>query len=409
MQNQSEAAYFIGVLLGRGSIENSEKHLSKGKPFGKYVLRIPSFRHTPLGKAIIETLLRHRKGLASKDIIQNSPELKANPTISARMVGQFCGIRLRNWHPISLEVSRPLLARKKTKWKINYVKLAKKYLTEQQKYFERNQRSLGFVLTHLQETLKDFSVHIYILPPQPGAFNMEYFSIECHMPPGLFNMLNKKYGLSLGDAYRHLTLPKAIVDYSLGEKRDFVRGLADATAHFDQGPYWYGNGKRGLWQVRITLLADSKPELAVQICRLLQEDLDLPVLSINWIEGDMPEKKDYRGGRERHIILWVANIRKHFPSPFFRNEWKEEFLERCWQEDKKTLRNIVGTRRRNIKNLLSKCPRTSDQLEYSTACISYGCKRPEKSDTFTKQTLIQRKATRKKGSTKEKREIVKKG
>jgi len=159
------------------------------------------------------------------------------------------------------------------------------------------------------------------------------------------------------------------------EKREFIRGLADATAHFDKGPYWYGNGKEGLWQVRITLLADSKPELAVQLCRLLQEDLDLPVLSINWIEGDMPAKKEYRGGRERHIILWVLNIRRYFPTPFFRNEWKEEFLEECWHEDQKTLLNIVGKQRVIAKSILSKCPRTRDQLEYSTACISYGCQR----------------------------------
>ena len=371
-------AYFIGVLLGRGSIEHSEKHFAQGKPYGKYVLRIPSFKHTPLGKAIIETLLQHRKGLTSKDIISKSPRLSANPLITPRIVGQFCGIKLRYWHPISLEVSRPLLSKNQTRWKINYVTLAKKYLAEQEKYFERNQRSLNFVVTHLQNTLKHFSVHIDISSPEAGPFNMEYFSIECHMPPSVFDVLNKKYDLSLGDAYRHLILPKAILNYSLEEKQEFIRGLADATAHFDRGPYWYGNGKHGLWQVRITLLADSKPELAVQLCRLIQEDVNLPVLSINWIEGDMPKKKEYRGGRERHIILWVSNIRRHFSSPFFRNEWKEEFLEECWQEDKKTMKNIVGSKRRSIKNMLSKCPRTSDQLEYSTACLSYGCNRQKK-------------------------------
>jgi len=281
--------------------------------------------------------------------------------------------------------------------------LAKTYLREQQKYFVRNKRSLSFVLTHLQKTLKDFSVYIYPLPPEPRPFNMEYFSIECHMPPVSFVMLNKKYGLSFGDSYRHLTMPKPVLDYSIEEKREFVRGLADATAHFDQGPYWYGNGKTGLWQVRITFLADSKPELAVQLCHLLQEDLDLPVLSINWIKGDIPKKKDYRGGRERHIILWVSNIRKHFSAPFFRNEWKEEFLEECWQEDKKTLKNLVGTRRRNVKNILSKCPRTANQLEYSTACISYGCNRQKNQlGASTVQTAFNRKATKKKKKTSKK-------
>lgn len=375
MQTQSEEAYFIGVLFGRGSIENSDKHISQNKPFGKYVLRVPSFKHTPLGKAVIETLLNYRNGLTSEEIIRNSPKLSANPNITAKTIGQLCGLRLKYWHPISLEVSKPLLARNQGKWKIHSFGLAKKYLEEQEKYFERNQRSLGFVLTHLQDTLKDFSVYIYVLPPEPGPFNMEYFSIECHMPPVSFTMLNKKYGLSLGDAYKHLTLPKAVQNYSIDEKQEFIRGLADATAHFDKGPYWYGDGKEGLWQVRIALLADSKPELSVQLCRLIQEDLNLPVLSINWIEGDMPGKKKYRGGRERHIILWVSNIRKYFPSPFFRNEWKEEFLEECWQEDKKTLSNIVGRRRVITKTILSKCPRTSEQLEYSTACISYGCRR----------------------------------
>jgi hypothetical protein len=375
LQTQSEEAYFIGVLLGRGSIENSDKYISQNKPFGKYVLRVPSFRHTPLGKTIIETLLKYRQGLTSEEIICKSPKLSANPNITVKTVGQFCGVRLKHWHPISLQVSRPLLTRNQGKWKIHYFNLANKYLEEQEKYFERNKRSLDFVLTHLQNTLKDFSVYINIQPPEPGPFNMEYFSIECHMPPVSFTMLNKKYGLSFGDAYKHLKLPKTVKNYSSAEKQEFIRGLADATAHFDKGPYWYGDGKEGLWQVRIALLADSKPELGVQLCHLLQEDLNLPVLSINWIKGDMPEKKEYRGGRERHVILWVANIRKYFPSPFFRNTWKEEFLEQCWQEDKKTLANIVGKRRIITKSILSKCPRTPYQLEYSTACTSYGCHR----------------------------------
>lgn len=375
MQNQSEEAYFIGILLGRGSIENSDRYISQNKPFGKYILRIPSYEHTPLGKTIIETLLKHRDGLTSEEIIKNSSKLSANPNITAKTVGQFCGSRLKKWHPISLQVSRPLLTKSQGKWKICYYSLAGKYLQEQEKYFERNMRSLEFVLTHLQDSLKDFSVYINVLSPEPGPFNMEYFSIECHMPPGPFSMLNKKYDLSFGDAYRHLTLPRAVKGYSIEEKQEFIRGLADATAHFDRGPKWYGDGKNGLWQVRIALLADSKPELAVQLCQLLQEDLDLPVLSINWVGGDMPEKQEYRGGRERHVILWVSNIKKRFPSPFFRNSWKEEFLEKCWQEDKKTLANIVGKRRTNINKMLSKCPRTSDQPPYSTACTSYGCLR----------------------------------
>lgn len=397
LQQQSEEAYFMGVLLGRGSIEYSDKHFSQNKPFGKYVLRVPSFKHTPLGRAIIETLIAHPKGLNSKDIIENSPKLRANPNITPKMVGQFCGIRLQNWHPISLEVSKPLLVKKEKGWAVNYAALAKEYLEEQQKYFERNRRSLDFVLRYIQETLKGFSVNVYTLPPEPGPFNMEYFSIECHMAPVSFEMLNKKYGLSLGDAYKHLTLPKPIMHYSIEEKREFIRGLADSTAHFDQGPYWYGDGKKGLWQVRLTLLADSKPELAVQLCRLIQEELGLPVLSINWIEGDMPKKKEYRGGRERHIILWATNIRKCFPAPFFRNDWKEEFLEECWQEDRKTLRNIVGNKRRIVRNILATCPRTLDQLPYSTACIAYGCNRQKTKETdSTMQTVLDKTSRRNK-------------
>jgi hypothetical protein len=381
LSGESGEAYFIGVLLGRGSVENSDKHFATGRPFGKYVLRIPSFKHTPLGKAIIETLLQHENGLNSRNIIARSPKLMANPRITPQIVGQFCGQKLKNWHPISLIVSRPLLTRNKTRWKISNVDLAKRYLVEQEKYFERNQRSLSFVITHLQDTLKHFSVHIDVSSPEPGPFNMEYFSIGCHMPPKIFGLINKKYGLSLGDAYRYLVLPKSILEYSVEDKQEFIRGLADATAHFDQGPYWYGDGKKGLWQVRLTLLADSKPELAVQLCRLIQEDIGLPVLTINWIKGDIPEKKDYRGGRERHIILWVSNIRRNFPPPFFRNEWKEEFLEECWQEDQNTLKNVVGKRRRIVKNILSKCPRTKNQLSYSTACIAYGCTRQKNNNT----------------------------
>jgi len=400
LSSQSGEAYFIGVLLGRGSIENSDKHFADGTPYGKYVLRIPSFRHTPLGKSIIETLLQHKNGLNSKSVIAKSPELTANPLITSRVVGQFCGLRLKNWHPISLQVSRPLLTKEQTRWKISHVELAKRYLIEQHKYFERNQRSLNFVVTHLQDTLKHFSVHIHIRSPEAGPFNMEYFSIECHMPPSVFTMLNNKYELSLGDAYRHLILPKSILNYSVDEKQELIRGLADATAHFDKGPYWYGNGKEGLWQVRLTLLADSKPELAVQLCRLIQEDLDLPVLSINWIKGDMPRKKEYRGGRERHIILWVSNIRKHFPSPFFRNAWKEEFLEECWQEDKKIIKNVLGRKRRIVKNIISKCPRTSKQLEYSTACIAYGCVRQKKQPTTSLDVHLKRKSSKVKKSKK---------
>jgi hypothetical protein len=97
----------------------------------------------------------------------------------------------------------------------------------------------------------------------------------------------------------------------------------------------------------------------------------------------MPEKQKYRGGRERHIILWVANIRKYFPAPFFRNEWKEEFLEECWQEDQVTLNNVVGNKRRSVNNMLATCPRTANQKAYATACSIYKCKRqkPKGKDT----------------------------
>lgn len=375
MDAKSEEAYFIGVLLGRGSLGNSDKHLSQEKPFGKYVLRIPSFRHTPLGVAIIQTLLRHRNGLRAREIIEKNAKLQANPAVTPKVVGVICSKHLMNWHPISLHVSRPLLRKAKSIWKVDSRAWARRYLREQRKYLMRNQGSLKYVLTHLQETLKDFSVNIYVLPPEPGPFNMEYFLIECHMPPVSFDMLNNKYGLQLGDAYRHLALPKAVLDYKTAEKQEFIRGLADSTVHFNQAPYWYGDGKQGLWQVRLTFLADSRPELCVEICRLLQENLKIPVLSINWIKGDIPTKKDYRGGRERHIILFVHSIKTCFPRPFFRNEWKEEFLEDCWQKDKRTLLNIVGRKRKTMKNMLSECPRTSKQLVWSTACIRYGCQR----------------------------------
>lgn len=384
MPQASEEAYFIGLLIGRGSLEYSTIHFAQGTPYGKYVLRIPSYKYTLLGKAIIETLIDHPNGLDSQDIIDNSPKLKSKLSLTPKVVGIFCGRTLQKWHPISLGVSKSLLFRAGKKWVINDKTLAKRYLEEQEKYFERNRRSLDFVLNYIQETLKHFSVNISILPPELGPFNMEYFSIECHMPPVSFEMLNNKYGLSLGDAYKHLTLPTAIESFSIEEKREFIRGLADSTAHFDEGPPWYGNGKKGLWQVRLTLLADSRPELAVQICRLLQEDIGLPVLSINYIKGDMPAKMDYRGGRERHIIIWVANIRKHFPARFFRNDWKEEELEKNWQEDKGVLKQLVGQKRRSIKSMLSTCPRTSEQPPYASACLAHGCIRQKQKANSSK-------------------------
>jgi hypothetical protein len=379
------------LLIGRGSLENSTTLFAQSEPYGKYVLRVPSFKHSSLGKAIVQTLISHPNGLDSKEIIDKTPKLKANLSLTPKVVGQFCGRNLQNWHPISLEVSRPLLERKGKKWAISDKTLANRYLEEQEKYFERNKRSLDFVLNYIQDFLKQLSVNVYVLPPEPGPFNMEYFSIECHMPPVFFKMLNSKYGLSLGDAYRHLELPPPIACSSLEEKREFIRGLADSTAHFDLGPYWYGTGKKGLWQVRLTLLADSKPELAVQICRLLQEDIDLPVLSINPIEGDMPSKTKYRGGRERHIIIWVTNIRRHFPAPFFRNEWKEEFLEECWQEDQAVLKQLVGTKRRIVRRMLSTCPRTTEQPPYASFCIPHGCNRQNQKTKNSSQSVLTRK------------------
>jgi len=388
LTQKSEETYFVGLLIGRGSLEYSNTLFgAQGEPYGKYILRVPSLKYSTLGKAIIETLITHLNGLESSEIIDKTPRLKANLNLTPKIIGQFCGRNLQNWHPISLEVGKPLLTRKGKKWLINDKVLAAKYLEEQDKYFERNRGSLDFVLNYLQDFLKQLSVNISVLPPEPGPFNMEYFSIECSMPPVFFNMINLKYGFSLGDAYRHLLLPPAILSASIEEKREFIRGFADSTSHFDLGPYWYGTGKKGLWQVRLTLLADSKPEIAVQICRLLQEDVDLPVLSINPIEGDMPSKEEYRGGRERHIILWVANIRRHFPPPFFRSEWKEEFLEECWEQDQAILRQLVGNKRRTVKKMLSTCPRTKQQPPYASFCIPHGCKR-QNQNTHTTQNIL---------------------
>lgn len=194
--------------------------------------------------------------------------------------------------------------------------------------------------------------------PDPGysevvdGFNVTYCTIECKISPEMFKRLTT-YGIS-DDVYRQARIPNIILDYPRPLLHEFVRGVADTVATFDE---WHRRHR-----VQFSFIGDNW-HLPVDFCRLLQTALNIPVFYIEW-GGEYME----RGGRDHLVKAWVVNFcESNFPQPLFYNSTKQDEFQEYLEIDL----NELGRRRRPS---LQPCPVGRRSLGYARTCIRCGCR-----------------------------------
>lgn len=137
----------------------------------------------------------------------------------------------------------------------------------------------------------------------------------------------------LGDrnfSYRKSRIPRAILAASLDIKRTFIQGIADACSC----PTYSDRDQAGRCRICIDIPFDNWL-LPLEICRVLQEDLDVKVANILWGHPNVraPNELNSRSWAKEHRIRIFA---PEFEKVGFRFEFKTELLEEfCkWNERK---------------------------------------------------------------------------
>lgn len=373
MNNKREEAYFLGCLFMRGRISYSNTRREHGKAWGKYTIRVPVYKiYSPLSVELVKFLQEKEEGVKSKTIYEQFKAFSSD--ISPRLIGKYLS-KIKKWKPSGLQPNKTMLEKTAEGiWKISDDELVERYLDWQHKYQKQDYEAMKFVWNHLQETFSAFSnsFEISTIQREEGYFNMKYHVLSFEVPPLLFEKFNHEYGLEIGDIYRHIRMPKTIYTFSKEELLEFFRGMADISVHFDQAPRYYGNMKKGLWQMRFGVLSDN-PRFAVETCNLIQNNLKVPVLSINWaeltnIEGIKTAGFKYRGKRDIHIIVFCYNVYMCLTKRPFYHEWKlREFNEHI-KEDLVTIKGV-----KNL-SILDFCPRKKP-AKHAKICKKLGCKR----------------------------------
>lgn len=355
-----EEAYLLGCLYTRGSVEQTATGYS-------IKLRIPYHVYSPIGIYIVDALLAEKKQMALADI-EKLPKIQARRLTTADVSKALR--QVKKWYPPHKPSPQPLLSKDASnRWKIHNESLAEEYLDWQEKYKDRELKSVGFVLNHLRKTAAAITGNIKV-DYEPSAFHVRYATIDCEIPSLFFQRLKSDYSLDVGEIYKVARIPDRIKSFDIIGLQEFVRGCADAGAHFDRmTPWQIRKMKRAerLWHVRLGVV-NSNPALAFDYCRILQDKLHIPIFVINWAGIGDSRRTHIRGGRDHFAEFWVLNF-KDFPDPLFYNTWKQEEFKEHLSQDQSTLAKL------GMKSLadLRPCPRTTQLRKYMKSCLTLGC------------------------------------
>ena len=124
--------------------------------------------------------------------------------------------------------------------------------------------------------------------------------------------------------YDSFEIPKIIHELDKPAKIEFVRGIAD-TAGFAAAGQWHPSGMmRGYFEF------PNNWKLPVQLCNLLQDELDIPIQTMDWGLPNLrdPKMRKYKAGdetfgfKEHQLKLWADQ----FSKISFKLEFKQKFL-----------------------------------------------------------------------------------
>lgn len=190
-------------------------------------------------------------------------------------------------------------------------------------------------------------------------------------------------------AYTSSFVPTEIFESTTSIKKEFMRGVADASGGIARGTYIRDKdkGKR-----RVFIAVDNRNwHLPVQLCALLQDHLGIPVGEILWGHPNMrdpschhPKKPE---GREHQIRIFS----EAFEPIGFNLPYKDEILSEFIEDDRSS--RVLGTVRycdpcaKKVRRGTEKAPHPQEQANrlpselkgkhydsYWQICLDMGCR-----------------------------------
>ena len=141
---------------------------------------------------------------------------------------------------------------------------------------------------------------------------------------------NIRYTFGTKKSFREFEIPPSVLEAPDDAiKIEFLRGVADAGGFVRKSNY-YQNGKN-----RVYIEVNNKNwKLPPQLCRLMQEDLDVPVQLIQWGHPNVrqPNKKTGTAWAKEHQVKIFV---EEFAKIGFYVSYKEQILEELVKVDQK--------------------------------------------------------------------------
>jgi hypothetical protein len=140
---------------------------------------------------------------------------------------------------------------------------------------------------------------------------------------------NIKNFLQSGTSYTNFHIPEEVWHAPQTIKKSFIRGVADAAGSIDQGGAHPWNHKR-----RVIIGINANWHLPIELCKLLQQDLEIPVNGILWGHPNIrdPQALNSNIGIREHQFRVYAET---FEQVGFDISYKAEMLKEFAEDDRK--------------------------------------------------------------------------
>jgi hypothetical protein len=130
--------------------------------------------------------------------------------------------------------------------------------------------------------------------------------------------------------YGEFEIPQQVFDATADVQREFVRGIADVSGYIRQSNNYFSRKRRVYIEI-----PNANWKLPVQLCRLLQVNLSIPIQLIQWGHPNTREPFQIRRGtswaREHQLKIFAESFE---PIGFY-IEYKQKILEEFIADDRK--------------------------------------------------------------------------